>query len=185
MRKIGIMLNLAILATMLTAFASVANALEPTVVTFDDGVEGWTAGPDCQPIVEDGGNPGAHWNFANRNCDGSWVVRAFFRTWNDTHPAFVGDYTGGNLSFTLTGPPQFLHVVFIAFRDGLFQIPGFSPILLDPITLIPTPISGASPLILSVPLAAPPPGVRIVMQGFAFDAQHAVLVPSEQVRIQF
>jgi hypothetical protein len=90
--------NRKLVATIVTGlaligFATSASALEPTVVTFDEGVAGWTAGPDCQPIIDDGGNPGAFWNFANRYCDGDWFVRAFFRTWNDTNPAFIGDYT--------------------------------------------------------------------------------------------
>ena len=99
--------NRKLVATLVTGlaligFATSASALEPTVVTFDNGVEGWTAGPDCQPIIDDGGNPGAFWNFANRYCDGDWFVRAYFRTWNDTDPAFIGDYTAkGSVRITV------------------------------------------------------------------------------------
>ncbi len=70
-----------------------AQAIEPTVITFDYGTEGFDANPDCETIHEDGGNPGAFWNFANRYCDGDWVVRAYFDTRTSTNPAFVGDYT--------------------------------------------------------------------------------------------
>ena len=81
-----------ILALALVSFAPAANALEPTVVTFDNGTEGWTANPDCETI-QSGGPDGDYWNFVNRLCDDSYVVRAFFRTWTDSNPDFIGDYT--------------------------------------------------------------------------------------------
>jgi hypothetical protein len=70
-----------------------AQAIEPTVVTFDYGLEGFDADPDCSTVNDDGGNPGAFWNFANRYCDGPWFVRAYFDVRTSTNPAFVGDYT--------------------------------------------------------------------------------------------
>ena len=71
-----------------------ALALEPTVVTFDNGLEGWSAGPDCQPIIPDGGNPGAHCNVANRDCDtGENFLNGWFFLSTFSNPAFVGDYS--------------------------------------------------------------------------------------------
>jgi len=87
------LLRTLIMAVVAVGLVSAAHAFEGKTVTFDNGAEGWYAGPDCQTILDDGGNPGAFWNFANRYCDGSWVVRSRFDFWNDEDPAFVGDYT--------------------------------------------------------------------------------------------
>ena len=36
-----------------------AQAQVPTVVTFDNGTEGWTPGGDCGTVAPTGGHPGA------------------------------------------------------------------------------------------------------------------------------
>jgi hypothetical protein len=82
-----------IIAVLAVGLVSAAHAFEGKTVTFDNGQEGWYAGPDCQTIFPDGGNPGYYWNFASRECDSSWVVRYWFYFWNDSDPAFIGDYT--------------------------------------------------------------------------------------------
>ena len=87
------LLRTLIMAVVAVGLVSAVHAFEGKTVTFDNGAEGWYAGPDCQTIFDEGGNPGAMWNFANRECDGPWVVRARFDFWNDEDPAFVGDYT--------------------------------------------------------------------------------------------
>ena len=87
------MINAAIVATVLMAFASSAIAIEPTVVTFDNGMEGWSANPDCETINADGGNPGAYLNIQPNDCDNNWFYRGRFKVYNDNNPAFIGDYT--------------------------------------------------------------------------------------------
>ena len=85
-------LCLAVLAAMTIMIPSVSEALEPTVVTFDSGVDGWSAGPDCQTIM-DSGNPDAGWNFKNSDCGTTWYPRSHFSVSNDTDPEFIGDFT--------------------------------------------------------------------------------------------
>jgi hypothetical protein len=87
------LLRNALVAIALVGFVTAAYALEPTIITFDDGTEGWDANPDCETINMDGGNPDAYWNFVNRECDGNYVVRAWFDLRTSTNPAFIGDYT--------------------------------------------------------------------------------------------
>jgi hypothetical protein len=89
MKKIQTLIALIAMLTIVTG----AQAIEPTVVTFDNGVEGWDADPDCTVIHDDGGNPGAFMNFANNDCEGMWYLRAYFDVRTSTNPAFVGDYT--------------------------------------------------------------------------------------------
>lgn len=83
-------------ATLLLAgVVTTAQALEPTVVTFDNGVEGWVPGGDCGIVVPNGGNPGAYWNVASLyDCQpNQYILQGWSVLRNDTHPAFVGDYT--------------------------------------------------------------------------------------------
>lgn len=55
-------------------------------VTFDNGNEGWSL-LGWDQVTPDGGNPGAriHWNDF---VDNFWMAAR-----NETHPAFIGDYT--------------------------------------------------------------------------------------------
>jgi Ca2+-binding RTX toxin-like protein len=87
------LLQSALVAIMLVGLVTSAYAIEPTVITFDNGTEGWDANPDCETIFDEGGNPDAYWNFANRECDGNYFVRAYFDLRTSTNPAFIGDYT--------------------------------------------------------------------------------------------
>jgi len=90
MRKMN---KIIIAIVAMIAIVTSVQAIEPTVVTFDNGSEGWSANPDCETFSDDGGIDGMYWNFANNMCDNNWFVRANFRTMNDTNPAFIGDYT--------------------------------------------------------------------------------------------
>ena len=87
------LLGMAVLAAMTVAFTPAVVALEPTVVTFDNGMEGWTANPACETINADGGNPGAYLNIQNNDCDINWFYQSRFWVRNDNDPAFIGDYT--------------------------------------------------------------------------------------------
>lgn len=78
---------------LVVGLASTAQAIEPDLITFDDGTHGFDANPDCETIVPDGGVPGAYWNFVNRECDGIYYVRAWFDLTNNVNPAWIGDYT--------------------------------------------------------------------------------------------
>ncbi len=81
-------------ALVATGLFSSAHALEPKVVTFDNGTEGWTVdGSGCSPVIESGGNPGAYWNQDNASCEGEEILRGSFLFFNESDPTFVGDYT--------------------------------------------------------------------------------------------
>jgi hypothetical protein len=71
-----------------------AQAQVPTVVTFDNGTEGWMPGGDCGTVVPTGGNPGGHWNIASVICGepNNYILQGWFMLTNDTNPAFLGDY---------------------------------------------------------------------------------------------
>lgn len=95
MNRISQKLAAGVVAVVAAAgFFTAARAVEPTVVTFDDGTQGWTPGGDCGTVVPSGGNPGAHWNIASRICDdpNSLILQGYFILSNDTNPAFLGDY---------------------------------------------------------------------------------------------
>jgi len=92
--------NLKLAGTMVAVLAiaglfTTAQALEPTVVTFDNGTEGWLPGGDCGTIIPNGGVPGAYWNVASLyDCQpNSYILQGWFFLTNVTDPAFVGDYT--------------------------------------------------------------------------------------------
>lgn len=89
--------NLVAVITAVLALAgaiTTAQALEPTVVTFDNGVEGWQPGGDCGTIYPDGGHPGAYWNVASRICGtNDLILQGWFFLTNRSNPAFIGDYT--------------------------------------------------------------------------------------------
>jgi hypothetical protein len=57
-------------------------AAQTTVVTFDNGGEGWDGNGSIEP---DGGNPGANFHFVVNNFD--------IEIRNDSNPAFTGDLT--------------------------------------------------------------------------------------------
>src|SRR5262245_54514466 len=75
--------------------APATQAQVPTVVTFDNGTEGWTPGGDCGTVVPTGGDPGARWNIASVICGdpNSYILQGYFILSNDTNPAFLGDYS--------------------------------------------------------------------------------------------
>ena len=78
----------------MAGFLTTAQALEPTVVTFDNGTEGWAPGADCGTVIPDGGNPGAYWNVVSQECgSGTPILQGWFILANWTDPAFIGDYT--------------------------------------------------------------------------------------------
>ena len=80
-------------ALLLAGVVTTAQALEPTVVTFDNGEEGWVPGGDCGTVVPNGGNPGAYWNVVSRECGGDIILQPWSILRTDTNPAFIGDYT--------------------------------------------------------------------------------------------
>ncbi len=69
--------------------------------------------------------------------------------------------------------------------DGLIQIPGFSPLLIDPNSLIGPAFLGTAPFTGSVPLPTIPAGVRVVAQAFGFDPNSNTLVGGPAGRVQF
>jgi len=81
------------IAIVAVGLVSTVHAFDGKTVTFDNGEEGWYAGPDCQTLFDDGGNPGAFWNFKTTYCNDVWEVRTRFDFWNADDPAFIGDYT--------------------------------------------------------------------------------------------
>lgn len=63
--------------------ALATTAARTTIVTFDEGAEGWNGNATVEP---DGGNPGANAHF---------LVEAFgIELRNDSNPAFIGDLSG-------------------------------------------------------------------------------------------
>jgi hypothetical protein len=93
--------NLKLVGTLVAAIAmagalTTAQAQVPTVVTFDNGTEGWTPGGDCGTIVPTGGDPGAYWNIKDVICgdpDQVPILQGYYILTNATNPAFIGDYT--------------------------------------------------------------------------------------------
>jgi hypothetical protein len=85
-----------------------------------------------------------------------------------------------------TAPGSFLFVLF-AFEDGVVQVPGHSPILLDQATFIPAWLSGPSPMQQVLNMANSPPflpGTRIVMHTVAIVPGVPSLVGGNQVWVQ-
>jgi Ca2+-binding RTX toxin-like protein len=69
-------------------------ALEPTIVTFDNGTEGWEPGGDDAAIAPDGGNPGSYWNVRSWDpANESVVLKGWSEITNDSNYDFIGDYT--------------------------------------------------------------------------------------------
>lgn len=68
------------------AIAAAGMASAQSVVTFDNGPEGWSINGWDTPTAE-GGNPGArlHWD--------DFIDNFFVELRNDSNPAFIGDYT--------------------------------------------------------------------------------------------
>jgi hypothetical protein len=82
------------LTIALLGLATTAMAFDGHTVTFDDGTEGWTANPDLESILDDGGEHGPYWNFTNVDqANDVTFLRGWYSIWNDTDPAFIGDYT--------------------------------------------------------------------------------------------
>lgn len=75
-------------AALASLTAAAAANTHSSVVTFDNGWEGWngTQGPGgFSEIVPNGGNPGAHAHTVFNNFGIEW--------WTDTNQDFLGDYT--------------------------------------------------------------------------------------------
>jgi len=91
LKRVGTIVAVLAMAGLLTT----AQALEPTVVTFDNGTEGWLPGGDCGTVFPDSGNPGAYWNVASHICGdpNAIIFQGWFFLTNVTDPAFIGDYT--------------------------------------------------------------------------------------------
>jgi hypothetical protein len=89
-------LNLAktvVAAATLSCIGTAAHALDTTVVTFDNGVEGWHAQGVCEVVKPDDGNPGAHLNIASHPCDSDeLILSGWFTLSNSKNPAFVGNF---------------------------------------------------------------------------------------------
>ena len=106
----------------------------------------------------------------------------------ETTPMLLSAILSGNtLSFNLTTSTAAIPVglIVLSLDDGLIQLPGLSPILLDSATLIAPGIVGSLPVGSAFNVPALPPGPRIVMQGFGFEPTRPALVAGNQVRIQF
>ena len=89
LKKAGTVLAAVAMAGVLTT----AQAIEPTVITFDDGTEGWSAGSACATVVPSGGNPGAYWNAKSYECGSETpILSGWFLLETATNPAFVGDF---------------------------------------------------------------------------------------------
>ncbi len=91
------------------------------------------------------------------------------------------------LSITLTSSvANSFGFVFFAFDDGLIQIPGWGPILLDPLTASPFYLAGllpqAWPLVFQGVVV--PPGTRLVMHGLGLVPGTPHLLGSNQVWVQ-
>lgn len=94
---------------------------------------------------------------------------------------------GNVLSFRLDAPtaPNLLGVVLFGLDDGVIRVPGLSPILIDPALVVAPAYVGALPLAASGALTAtPPPGARIVLQGFGITPALGD-VGGPQVRLQW
>ena len=84
----------AVLGVALLGLATSASAFDARTVTFDNGTEGWTANPDFESILDEGGEHGPCWNFTNVDQENDVAnVRGWYSIWNDSDPAFIGDFT--------------------------------------------------------------------------------------------
>lgn len=117
------------------------------------------------------------------NLDGSIApdLGAFERT----PLAATGSYANStlNIGVTCSVPSLPFAVVGFALDDGIIQVPGWSPILLDPATLF-TTVTGSLPLQLTFPNLVLPPGLPVVVQAFTIAPSTPGLVPGNQVWIQ-
>ncbi len=71
-------------ATLIAALLAPAAFAQQAVITFDDGVEGWSS-PPMSMVVMEGGNPGAHLVTMTNNFGLDYR--------NSSHPDFIGDYS--------------------------------------------------------------------------------------------
>jgi hypothetical protein len=81
------------MVVLAVGLVSTAQAIQPSVVTFDNGTEGFDANPDCETINATGGNPDSYLNFVNHDCANTYYLRAYFDLRTSSNPAFTGDYT--------------------------------------------------------------------------------------------
>lgn len=85
--------GLSIVAIMGVGRIGSAQALEPTIVTFDQGKLGWESPGVCGPVKTTDGNPGAHWNVASKECNSDDpILSGWFMLQNDKNPSFVGNF---------------------------------------------------------------------------------------------
>ncbi len=100
---------------------------------------------------------------------------------------FTADYQNGVLSFSLqtTNPSISIGFVAISFDDGLIKIPGWTPLLVDPATLMQPLFVGGFPLAVAGPASMPPVGARLIFYGAGVDTAKNVIVGGRQVRLQF
>ncbi len=83
-----------VLLAVLALAAGFALAQTPVkTVTFDNGLEDWSWGPDCVQLNATGGHPGAFVRFSSMMDCQEPNMRGWFEFSNSTDPAFVGDYT--------------------------------------------------------------------------------------------
>jgi hypothetical protein len=88
--------NVKLAAVLVAGVAlTTAQAQVPTVVTFDNGTEGWMPGGDCGTAFPTGGVPGARWNIASVICGSStdYILQGYFILSNNSNSAFLGDYS--------------------------------------------------------------------------------------------
>ncbi len=84
----------AVTVVALLGLATAASAFDERTVTFDNGTEGWTANPDFESILDDGNERGPYWNFTNVDYENNVIyTRGWYSIWNDSDPAFIGDFT--------------------------------------------------------------------------------------------
>ncbi|MBI5851070.1 MAG: DUF1565 domain-containing protein [Planctomycetes bacterium] len=89
------------------------------------------------------------------------------------------------IDVTSTAPNLTTALLLVAFDEGLINLPGLSPILLDPQTLIPFAFTGAMPWQIGLGIPAMPAGSRLVVQGFGFDPVNLRLIGGKRARAQF
>lgn len=122
------------------------------------------------------------------DSDGNGSVLPDVGAYESTPVAFTATWTGpqpGLLTLQATGPANRLGVMLLALGDGRIQIPGASPILLDPNTILPFVPFGAFPLNFSFPFAGLQKGEKLVLQAFALDPGSGAFQPGRQQWLQW
>ncbi|HLQ38138.1 MAG TPA: right-handed parallel beta-helix repeat-containing protein [Planctomycetota bacterium] len=176
-----------------------AGGLPPSNVAGQDPMLVNPAGGDYHlqtgsPLI-DRGNPAI---FARADNDG--VARIVDYHQNGSLLPDIGAYERSPLALTVTwdptirllyvtpsGIPGALAFVLFSFDDGLVQLPGQGPILVDPNTYIPVTLNAPLPHSWTLNLNAVPPfapGTRLVMQALAIVPGATSLIGSNQVWTQ-